>query len=240
MLKANNLSDVVSVPNSRTNLGLGSLAVLSTVNDGNWSGTDLAVTNGGTGASTAANARTNLGAQTLDAFLTSIAALGTAADKILYTTGVDTAAETTLTSFMRTLLDDTTAILARSTLGKILPRYGLLCSLTGVDLNTTNTDNPMTVEATRYRIDKVTVDNASINTTAATAGVFSAPAGGGTAIAADQVLSALTATTKFKDLTLGGSIATDVLTSGTIYFRTGTAQSAADTANVFVFGWRLD
>lgn len=55
--------------------------------------------------------------QPLDATLTSFSSLGTAADKIAYTTGVDTWAEAALTAFARSLLDDDDAATALSTLG---------------------------------------------------------------------------------------------------------------------------
>jgi hypothetical protein len=74
--------------------------------------TDLAIADGGTGASTASVARTNLGVaigtnvQAYDAGLQSISGLTTTADQMIYTTSSDTYATTSLTSAGRALLDD--------------------------------------------------------------------------------------------------------------------------------------
>lgn len=78
---------------------------------------------GGTGATSASAARTALGlaigtnVQAYDAALTSVAALGTAANKGIYFTGVDTAAEFDLTVQGRQLLDDASFADMRTTLG---------------------------------------------------------------------------------------------------------------------------
>ena len=85
--------------------------------------TDLAIADGGTGASTAADARTNLGVaintdvQAYDAGLQSIAALATGSNQGIYLTATDTYATYTLTAAGRALLDDADVAAQRTTLG---------------------------------------------------------------------------------------------------------------------------
>ncbi|MDX3929090.1 MAG: hypothetical protein QHC90_25230 [Shinella sp.] len=81
------------------------------------------VTAGGTGATNATTARTNLGlaigtnVQAYDAGLQSIAGLTTTADRMIYTTAADVYATTALTPFARTILDDASAAAVKTTLG---------------------------------------------------------------------------------------------------------------------------
>ena len=102
---------------------------------------------GGTGASTAAAARTALGVQAADAGLTSIAGLTTAADKMIYTTAADTYAVTDLTAFARTLLDDANAAAMLSTLGVSAFAKTLLDDASAVAMRTTLGLDLATIEA---------------------------------------------------------------------------------------------
>lgn len=247
MTGSNNLSELTDIAVARTNLGASVVGSNIFVVSSPSAITFLRVNADNTvDLLSASDMRTALAlaigtdVQAYDAFLTSIASLGTAADKIIYTTGVNTAAEAAITSTGRSLIAQSTAALMRSVLGKVLPRYGLLASKSAVNLNSAATDNAVTVESSKYRVDKIVVANASVNMTTATLGVFTAAGGGGVTVAADQPLSALTASTKFADLTLGGSVTADVVTAATLYVRVGTAQGVAATGDVFIFGWILE
>lgn len=62
--------------------------------------------------------------QPLDATLTKLAALATAANQMIYSTGADAFAMTALSAFARTLLDDADAAAARATLGAAATSHG--------------------------------------------------------------------------------------------------------------------
>lgn len=72
-------------------------------------------------------------AQPLDATLTALAGLATAADQLIYATGADAFAVTALSSFARSILDDLTAAAVRATLelGTIATQNASNVSITG-------------------------------------------------------------------------------------------------------------
>lgn len=93
-------------------------ADLATFSDLSHVNGDVLYSNAGTWA--IAQPGTTSGVQAWDSGLDSISGLTTAADLMVYTTAADTYATTSLTTYARTLLDDTNATEARATLGTII------------------------------------------------------------------------------------------------------------------------
>lgn len=105
------------------------------------------VSNQGLTAGQKLNAQTNIGlvpgvdVQAYDATLAGLAAVATAADRLIYATAADTFAATVFTSFARTLLDDADAAAAQATLslvpGTHVQAYSaLLAGLAGLGAST--------------------------------------------------------------------------------------------------------
>jgi hypothetical protein len=117
------------------------------------------------------------------------------------------------------------------------PKSGILLGTAiGVNMNTTG-DQAIAVPYSRYVVRRIVVGNASVSLTLAAGGVYTAAAKGGTAIvSAAQLYSFLTAVAKFLDLTLAAILGTDVRTESILYLSLTTAQGAAATADIYVYG----
>ena len=103
--------------------GSANLTTLGTISTGTWEATDVGVAHGGTGASTASDARDNLGltigtdVQAQDAELDALAGLTSAANKGIMFDGSESATTFDLTTAGLALLDDANASAQRTTLG---------------------------------------------------------------------------------------------------------------------------
>jgi len=128
--------------------------------------------------------------------------------------------------------------------GNLLPQqFGgiLLGKLISANMNSTDDQRIMMFSnPSKFILRRIVVTNASISLTTAAGGVYTAASKGGTAVvASSQAYSSLSASTLFLDLTLSttGSASTTVKSSiPNLYLSLTTAQGAAATADVYVYG----
>ena len=111
----------------------------------------------------------------------------------------------------------------------------LLAVATGVNVNATGDQAVMQIiNSTNYSVSNVVFTNASTSLTTAAAGVITAPSAGGTALVANAALTALTGSTVVSQRTVAS---TATQTSQNLYLNVGTAQGAAATMDVYVYGY---
>ncbi len=112
----------------------------------------------------------------------------------------------------------------------------LLASYQGVNVNATGDTVLPILNTGNYSVSNVIFTNASTSLTTALAGVFTAPSAGGTAIVANAALSALTGATVVSQRTVASTASA---TGQNLYVNVGTAQGAAATMDVYVYGYDL-
>ena len=112
----------------------------------------------------------------------------------------------------------------------------LLASYTGVNANAAGDTILPLLDSSSYSVKFVVFTNASVSLTTAAAGLFTAPSAGGTGIVANAALTALTGSTVVSERTVASTAAQ---TGQNLYVNVGTAQGAAATFDVYVYGYDL-
>jgi hypothetical protein len=136
---------------------------------------------------------------------------------------------------------------ALTTLGQAWAQHtGFLSfSKIGVNFNAANSDNQIAISVpsgfTRYTVNAVLISNASHSLTTATFGLFTAAAGGGTALIPAGTAITVSATTdntvnNFQQNASGNVGIVSLVQANTpnLFFRVGTAEGAAATADVII------
>ena len=112
----------------------------------------------------------------------------------------------------------------------------LIASAQGVNLNlVADTVAPILVNG-RVSVQSIIVTNASTDLTTAQLAVYTGPSAGGTAV---KSAYALTGNTTAAKTVVTAATSTDAITSTPLYIRCTTAQGAAATADVFIYGYDL-
>lgn len=104
----------------------------------------------------------------------------------------------------------------------------------GVNLNATGDTVIPIINSTTYSVSNVILTNASTSLTTAQAGLFTAAGAGGTAIVSNAALSGATGSTIVSQRTVASTAAQ---TGQNLYWNVGTAQGAAATGDVYVYGY---
>lgn len=112
----------------------------------------------------------------------------------------------------------------------------LIASAQGVNLNSVaDTVAPILVNG-RVSVQSIIVTNASVSLDTAYLAVYTGPGATGTAIKSTYALSGNTTAAK---VVVTAATSTDAVTGTPLYIRNTTAQGAAATADVFIYGYDL-
>ena len=113
----------------------------------------------------------------------------------------------------------------------------LLASAEGVNLNAVADTVANIVNASgKVSVASIIVSNASVDLTTAQLAVYTGPAASGTAVKSAYALSGNSSSAK---VVVTAATSTDLVTGGKLYLRCTTAQGAAATADIFVYGYDL-